>query len=163
MDLIISMVRDTIEETRRISTNLRPAILDDMGVLKTVDWLCRTFQEIYPDIGIQKHIDCKESDIPSPRKIVLYRVLQEALNNISKHSEAKRVEISLRNADGGMELTIDDDGRGFDVSGARHKAGLEGKGICSMRDRTTLSNGRFKIFSEKGKGTRIQAFWPSGS
>jgi len=163
LDSIISMIRDTIEETRRIATNLRPAILDDIGILKTVDWLCRTFQESYPDIRIQKHIDCKESDIPDPLKIVLYRVLQEALNNVFKHSEAKRVEITLSRTEGGTVLAVADDGRGFDVSGAHAKDGSTGRGIGGMRDRISLSSGRFEIFSQKGKGTRVQAFWASES
>ena len=118
LEQIISIVRDTIEETRRISANLRPSILDDVGILKTVDWICRKFQEVYPRIRIRKQIACKENDVPEPLKIVICRVLQEALNNASKHSGAKSIEISMKKTQGGLELKIKDDGRGFDMPAA---------------------------------------------
>lgn len=86
---------------------------------------------------------------------MIYRVLQEALNNVAKHSQAKSVLVSLRKLRSAMELAIDDKGIGFDLENAR--AGL---GLASMRERVELSGGMFSLESAQGKGTVIRAIWP---
>jgi signal transduction histidine kinase len=93
-------------------------------------------------------------------KIVICRILQESLNNISKHSRADTVRIGLRREKDALELSVTDNGQGFDA----HMIGSEkspsgGMGLESMRDRTELSDGTFEILSEKGKGTTIRASW----
>jgi two-component system, NarL family, sensor kinase len=79
LKLIQSMIDDTIEETRRISEKLRPAILDDLGLVKTIGWMCRNLQTLLPDIAIRTDIGINESQVPASLKIVIYRILQEAL------------------------------------------------------------------------------------
>jgi PAS domain S-box-containing protein len=158
---IVPMVRGAVEEVRRIQKDLRPSILDDLGILATLSWFCREFETIYPTIHIEKQIDINENDVPDPLKIVIYRISQEALNNIAKHSHAKRARISLECSDRMIVLSIDDDGVGFDVEKARSEAASTGGlGLSGMRERTQFSGGTFRIESHKGAGTAVQASWP---
>jgi signal transduction histidine kinase len=153
-------VQDAVEEVRRISRNLRPSILDDLGILATISWFCREFEKIYPGIHIEKQIEVPEKDVPDSCKIVIYRVLQEALNNIAKHSQADLVRLSIKGLEGKIELTIADNGAGFDMenvlSGERSERGL---GIASMKERAQLSGGSLSIESLRGTGTTVCASW----
>ena len=161
LEQIISIVRETIEETHRISSNLRPSALDDMGLVAAIRSLCREFQEIYKDIRIDTAIAIREDVIQEPLKIAIYRVLQEALNNVFKHSRAVTVKVSLRETDRSLELSVIDDGQGFDP-GKRFTSGdqMGGMGLIGMKERAELSNGVFEITSKKGQGTVIKATWP---
>jgi signal transduction histidine kinase len=157
---IIAMVKETIEETQRISTSLRPSILDDMGILKTIGWICRKFNEIYSDIHIEQTIEIQEEEVPEPLKIVICRIVQEALNNIAKHAQAERVIVSIRNISEVLELRVEDNGQGFDmVRMLSEEMSTTGMGLSGMKDRIELSGGMFDITSEKGKGTTIHAVW----
>lgn len=158
---LISTVQQTLEESRRIQTQLRPSLLDDLGILSTLDWHCREFQKTFSHIHIDKEIDILEEDMPNSLKIVIYRICQEALNNIAKHSKANLVTLSLRKINGLIELNLQDNGQGFNVerifSIESYKKGL---GLGSMRERAELSGGIFSIESVSGKGTIIRASWP---
>lgn len=157
---IVPLTQKAIEEVRRIVMDLRPSTLDDLGILPTISWFCRQFQVIYSDIRIDSAIDLEERDVPDDLKTVIYRVLQEALNNIAKHSGASRVRLSFRRWDNRVELVIEDNGTGFDLEDARSPKGPEtGFGLSSMKERTELSGGAFYMASAKGKGTRIRAAW----
>jgi signal transduction histidine kinase len=92
---ILSMVQNGVEETRRIMTNLRPSILDDLGIMATVNWFCREFQKVYPHFRIERRIEIQEQEVPEGLKIVIFRILQEAMNNIAKHSQGKAVVLAL--------------------------------------------------------------------
>lgn len=163
LERIISMVQNAIEETRRISTNLRPSILDDLGILMTIRWFCREFERIYSSIHIEKRIDIEEDEVPHPLKIVLYRIVQEALTNVAKHSGAKLVRLSLGKKGNRIELSIEDTGCGFALDEVLSDNKLtRGIGLASMRERAELSGGEFHIESRKGKGTRIRAAWSVG-
>ncbi len=87
-----------MEEARRIYTGLRPSMLDDLGIIATIGWFCREFQKTYAGICIEQEIDIDEEDIPEPLKIVIFRIVQEALNNIARHSKAELVSLSLESA-----------------------------------------------------------------
>jgi signal transduction histidine kinase len=76
--------------------DLRPSTLDDLGILATLEWFCREYQKIYSHIHIEKEIDLQESEVSIPLKTAIYRVMQEAMNNIAKHSGASRAQVSLR-------------------------------------------------------------------
>jgi PAS domain S-box-containing protein len=158
---LIPIVQGAIEEARRIQMNLRPSVLDDLGILMTINWFCRQFESTYSNIRIRKEIDIEEHEVPDPLKIVIYRVMQEALNNIAKHSKAPVVSLFLRKTGQAVELVIRDSGQGFDLSEAQSRVGAgRGLGLDSMRERTELSGGSFSIESNKGEGTSIRASWP---
>ena len=104
-----------------------------------------------------------ETVLPDIIKIAVYRVVQEALNNIAKHADAELVKVEVRMVDDGLELTISDDGVGFqlaDISPAENHEGA-GFGLHSMRERVETTGGDFTIESEPGDGVRIYAFWDS--
>ncbi len=163
MEQIISIVRDTIEEVHRISTNLRPSVLDDMGLITAIRSLCRELEGVYGGIHIDTRIDILEEEIQKSLKIVIYRVLQEALNNVFKHSGADTVHVGLKETDRRLELSIRDNGHGFDP-GSKLAPGdrIGGMGLVGMKERTELSNGTFEILSKKGEGTLIKAEWGCG-
>jgi signal transduction histidine kinase len=137
---------------------LRPSTLDTLGILATINWFCRECQNTCPSIQIEKEITLQEREIPDRLKTVIYRILQEAMNNVAKHSRASSVRISLVERENRIELSIEDNGRGFDLSEA--KDALAGFGLTSLRERTDLSGGAYSIQSLPGKGTRVQASWP---
>jgi signal transduction histidine kinase len=158
---ILPIIKVSMEETRRIQMNLRPALLDDLGILATVSWFCREFQKARPAIRVETKIDIQENDISNPVKTVIYRVLQEALNNISKHSKTTLVNLSLQKKEGKIEFTIQDHGQGFDTDAVLSQKSYEkGLGLSGMKERTHLSGGSFSIESTKGIGTTIRASWP---
>ena len=98
--------------------------------------------------------------MPESLKIVIFRILQETLNNISKHSQADTVQIMLRKVEGRLELSVTDNGQGFCVDKVvSEKSSPKGMGLEGMRDRTELINGTFELLSEKRKGTTIRASW----
>ena len=161
LDTIIPVIQEAVEECRRIQMDLRPSMLDDLGLQATLSWFCRRFQKIYSEIQVEQEIDVEEGDVPSPLKVVAFRVIQEAMNNVAKHSQANHVRLSLRKLEGRMELVLEDNGRGFNVDRTRsQEAGERGLGLLSMRERTELSGGSFAIESAEGKGTAIRASWP---
>ena len=160
---VIPIVQGTIEEARRIQMSLRPSMLDDLGILPTINWSCRQFESIYPAIRITKEIDIEEDEVPKSLKIVIYRILQEALNNIAKHSKTSVVLLFLRKTDQAIQLEIRDRGQGFNSEEAHSRKGAtRGLGLDSMKERTELSGGSLDIESAEGKGTTIFASWPLG-
>jgi len=158
---LVPIVQGAIDEARRIQMNLRPSTLDDLGLLATIRWLCRQFESTYSAIGVKQSIKIEEHEVPDSLKTVIFRVLQEGLNNIAKHSMAKVVLLFLRKAGQGVQLVIQDNGQGFDLSKAQSPEGAtQGLGLRSMRERTELSGGSFEIESTQGKGTIVRASWP---
>lgn len=161
LEVLIPTIQHAIEEVRRIYTHLRPSLIDDLGIVATIGWYCREFQRVYPNIRIKKHIRIQEEDVPESLRVVIFRVIQEAMNNITKHSQAKLVDLSLSKNINLVELAIRDYGRGFDskeaLSGKNYMRGL---GLVSMKERVELSGGSLKIKTLEGGGTTIHASWP---
>ena len=161
LNSLIPVIQSTVEEVRRITMDLRPATLDDLGILATIGWFCREFQETYANVKIEKEISIAETDIPESLKTVIFRVVQEALNNVAKHSGADSVTIFLTKRNDTIELTIEDNGRGFDLKEALDIDGSKiGFGLGSMKERIELSGGSFSLESVRRQGTTIRASWP---
>jgi signal transduction histidine kinase len=161
LETIIPLIQESIEEVRRIQMDLRPSTLDDLGILATTDWFCREFEKIYSTIHIEKLINIHENEVPAHLRTAIFRVMQEALNNIAKHSKADLVHLSLQKTDGTIELAILDNGQGFNLMEVLSVEGSKrGLGLTSMRERTELSGGSFFIESTAGRGTKIKASWP---
>jgi PAS domain S-box-containing protein len=161
LNSLIPVIQSTVEEVRRITMDLRPATLDDLGILATIAWFCREFQETYANVKIEKEIGIAETDIPESLKTVIFRVVQEALNNVAKHSGAESVTIFLTKRDDTIELTIEDNGRGFDLEEELHiDVSKRGFGLGSMKERTELSGGSFSLESVRREGTTVRASWP---
>jgi len=148
---LVPMLQKASEEVRAIVMNLRPSILDNLGILATITWFCRQYQIIYADITVVKEINISERDVPDALKTIFFRILQEAMNNIAKHSQADTVSLFLAKTNAFICLTIKDNGKGFDKN--RLDAGNapgKGFGITSMKERAELSGGTFEIMLAKG-------------
>jgi PAS domain S-box-containing protein len=157
---IVPFVQTAIEEVRRISMDLRPAMLDDLGIEAAIAWLCREFQLANPSLRLRKETDFGQTDIGSTLSAAIFRILQEALNNIAKHANASQVTVAVKARRSGLKLSIEDNGCGFIIGKPRKNYG--GFGLYSMRERAALSGGRLRIFSVVGSGTRVVASWPGG-
>jgi PAS domain S-box-containing protein len=161
LEEIATALSTAINEVRRTMINLRPSILDDLGILATINWFCREFEKTYLTMEVEKKIEIEEHEVPDPLRIVIFRVLQEAMNNAGKHSKADRLTVSLRKVDGDLKLSVEDNGRGFDVSqGTVSSEERRGLGMYSMRERVRVSGGILFVESGNGKGTSIRASWP---
>jgi PAS domain S-box-containing protein len=160
LESVIPLVQTSIEEIRRVSRHLRPSVLDDLGLLPAISWLCSDFEAINTGIRIERTVDIEEVDIPETLKIVIFRILQEALNNIAKHSHADLIRIALEKDLSGIVLKVEDNGLGFDMK-AMHGVGnkMSGLGLRSMKERTSLSGGTFTLESKVGSGTMVRAAW----
>jgi signal transduction histidine kinase len=136
-------------------------MLDDLGLLPTLSWFCRRFQTIYSGIRVDQEVTIEESEVPVSLKIVAFRVTQEAMNNVAKHSKANTVRLCLRKIDGRMEITVEDNGQGFDLEKVLGPGSASrGLGLTNMRERAELSGGSFEMESTQGKGTAIRVWWP---
>ena len=161
LEKVVTHLNDTIKEVRRISASLRPSTLDDLGLLATIDWYCRNSGEMYAGIHIDTHIQAAETDIPEPAKIVIYRVLQEAVNNALKHSGAESIQVHLISKLREIRLCIADDGYGFRLQDATNGSdALTGFGLQGMRDRAAMAGGRLTIDACPGKGTTVCLILP---
>jgi signal transduction histidine kinase/FixJ family two-component response regulator len=158
LEKIASMTQVTIDELRRIMNDMRPAILDELGILAALSWFCRQFKELHPDIKLMQRIEIKEDAVPEPLKIIILRIVQESFNNIIKYSQAKTVTLSLLKNGDTIRLCVNDDGIGFDPD----KGLCTGIGLMSMKERAELSGGVFYLKSSKGQGTTVTVSWPQG-
>ncbi len=161
LEAIIPLVQQTIKEVRSIVEDLRPSILDDLGILATIGWVCREFQKVYARIQVEKQLEIEEHEIPELMKTVIYRILQEALNNVAKHSLADQVKIWMKKKNTTIEWGIYDNGIGFDMDKLMFlKSPAKGFGLASMRERAELTGADFHIRSKHGEGTTIYVSWP---
>jgi signal transduction histidine kinase len=158
---LVPLLREASEEVRTIIMNLRPSILDDLGILATVGWFCRQFQTVYSYIRVSRRIEVREEDVPEPLKIIVFRILQEAMNNVAKHGEADRIQLFLGRKKNMLELQVEDNGKGFAATDfLTEKSADRGFGIAGMRERAELSGGELLIDSAPGRGTVVWAAWP---
>ena len=162
LEEVSNQLEAAIEEAKRIQTSLRPSALDDLGIGPTLNWFLREFQKNHPFINIEKTFQFGEAEIPDPIKIAIFRITQEALNNIGTHSKANHVALSLTTNDHSIDLAIRDNGQGFDVD---RILSIENSrwavGLSSMKERAALSGGAFRIESASGNGATIRVTWPS--
>jgi len=157
---LVPMLQKASEEVRTIVMNLRPSILDNLGILATISWFCRQYKNIYSGIAIEKQINLRERDVSDDLKTTIFRILQEAMNNIAKHSGADTILLHLEKSNSSINLIIRDNGNGFDNTNLLSvKSYTNGFGITSMKERAELSGGTFDILSEPGEGTMVHAEW----
>ncbi len=155
----LELLQASIGEVRRIHSDIWPSVLSDLGLIMALNYHCRKFEENFPQIRIEKTFSIEEDEIPDSLKIVIYRIVQEALNNIAKHSGADSVRVALRKESGSINLAVEDNGTGFDPSKIQiERRNTAGVGLSSMRERTRLSGGIFSLESS-GKGVIIRSSW----
>lgn len=156
-----TIVRECLNDVRKIIYNLRPMSLDDLGLVPTMQRYILTFQE---ETGIAVSFKTRGVyvDIKPVISLTVFRIVQEAVNNIKKHSGAENVAINIEFQDEDLKLYIYDDGKGFDSSELKSKNEdiNSGFGLISMKERVELLNGKFELTSQPGKGTRLNILIP---
>ncbi|SEQ90053.1 two-component system, NarL family, sensor kinase [Amphritea atlantica] len=145
-------LNQAIQEVRRLSHDLRPILLDDLGLKSALHSLLDEFSE-RTGLKVSVHLDLPQQRLPDDIEITLYRITQEALTNIERHAQATSVALRLWKEDGMIWVEIKDDGQGFN----KHDNVGEGIGLLNMRERTELLSGHFSVRSKPGSGTRIRA------
>ena len=153
------MVAKSVDEVHRFARELRPAVLDDLGLLAALHSLVNKYSK---QTGIRVHLTvfAGVKDVGNDESTVLYRVAQEALTNVSRHAQAKRVDMSIREHDDTVRMIIKDNGRSFDVQKVLHSRRSKRLGLLGMRERVEMVGGTFVVESAPGKGTTIQADIP---
>lgn len=160
---LVPKVKDALEEVRRVAMDLRPSILDDLGILATLSWFFREFEVVCQGMKVEKDFSVEEKIVPAQLKITIFRIIQEATSNIVKHANASRIRVSLKEAGNALHLSIEDDGVGFDAAERANHCPLgKGLGLLSMKERAKLSGGNYELASTVGQGTRISVLWPIG-
>jgi PAS domain S-box-containing protein len=153
------MLGQSVEEVQRIARNLRPSVLDELGLVPALHATCTEFAD---RTGVSLKLACKPliARLSADAELALYRILQKALENVEKHAHARHVTVCLRQR-AFVQLTIKDDGIGFDPDHhAARRKGKGGLGLLSMRERATYVGGAFKIKSVRGAGTEIEVLIP---
>lgn len=147
-----TLLDSTVAATRRISSDLRPMMLDDLGLVPAIEWLTQSFTE---RSGLHCHLTIKDPNLElrDPHATTIYRVLQESLTNVAKHARASRVDVSLDRQEQEIILTVRDDGTGFSSDNARKPNSY---GLIGMRERIYLLGGRMRLDSAPGKGTSVE-------
>ena len=160
LNAAIGRLREVLDDVRRISTELRPSLLDDLGLLPTVEWLCRTFEQTYRTVRVERQIAVAEVEVPQHLKLVIFRTVEELLANVAQHSNAACVHVILGRDGDELHLSVQDDGDGFDAALLGYgEQSTRGIGLRSIRERMEATGGRFVLESMPNKGARVGASW----
>ncbi len=150
-ELIDSILRGV----RRFSRDLRPSVLDDLGLLPALEWLTANLME---EDGIKTELKVygDRRRLPPEAELALFRIVQEALSNVRRHSQASQVVTVVEFGEGRVRITVDDNGQGFELPGRTGDLATAGKlGLIGMHERAHLLDGTLTVRSEPGKGTTV--------
>ena len=164
MRQLIGRVQEVIEDVGRIAMDLHPSVLDHLGIGPTIDWFCREASTNYANVRIEHEVEVVETEIAPRVKTAIFRIIQESFNNAVTHGQASHVTLSLKDSRGHVELSVTDNGIGFDPAKFRSvdNAG-RGFGLVSMRERAEATAGRFRLHSRSGLGSTVEVTWPKHS
>lgn len=153
---IVQMLNDTVNSVRRISSDLRPGLLDDLGLAAAVEWHLIEFGK---RSGIKTDFITVETniEIPQPLATGLFRIYQESVTNVARHSEATEVVVELFIEENAIAMTITDNGKGFDVTSVGRKKTL---GVLGMQERTVMMGGKFRIRRNPDRGMKVEVNVP---
>ena len=161
LEVLRSQAVEALEHLRRCAQDLRPRILDDLGLIAALEWMAEDMEKNY---GIRAHVEVigTERDLPAEVQLPLFRIAQEALSNVRRHAEASTVVVKLGFGDDGITMTVSDNGKGFEVPQRIEDLISAGSlGIMGMSERARLLHGTLEIKSELGKGTQVIIKVPS--
>lgn len=153
------LLADTMEDVRRFASDLRPAMLDDLGLIPSL----RSYLQDFTDrtgIGVELTASDTVEELDSGTRTTLYRIAQEALTNVALHAKAGRVAVRISALDGGFSMEIQDDGQGFE-SGGPGAGRNEGLGLLRMKARVEMIGGRLSIDSARGSSTTLRVEVPA--
>ncbi len=155
-----SQAIEALETLRRCAQDLRPRILDDLGLVAALEWMT---EDMVKSQGIDAHTKVMgvEQTLPVETQLLLFRIAQEALSNIRTHAEASRVVVKLEFGDNSIKMTVSDNGKGFELPERMGDLASVGKlGLAGMQERARLLGGSLEVESELGKGTRVEVETP---
>jgi signal transduction histidine kinase len=160
-----ALSNQTLKAMRRLSMDLRPTMLDDLGLIPTLRWYIQNFSN---RLNMDSHFQATgfEGKLPPQIETAFYRIIQEALNNVGKHAEADRIEVMMEQKDSIIYASISDNGKGFDLDRVLDPREPErGFGVMGMQERVSILKGQINIRSKPGSGTQIQIEipYPKGS
>lgn len=147
-----------VSELRAIALALHPRLLADLGLLPTLEWYCRAFQEAHPSLEVLRVLTAPEENIMPALKLEIFRIVQDALSNVVRHAQATAVRLELVEESGQLRLLVEDNGRGFDSADAL-RCGRMRLGLPSIQRRISATCGRMVLDSVRRRGTRIGAVW----
>jgi len=156
LDDIIAVIERLLQEARQLSLDLRPPLLDDLGLVPALRW-CLDQQAQRADLRAEFFADPALERVDAAIETACFRVAQEALTNVVRHARAQTVSVELHRTPEALHLVVRDDGIGFDVMTADQGASL---GLLGMRERVALLAGEMDCKSAPGRGTEIHAFFP---
>ena len=151
LDSISESASQALDEVREITNNLRPQLLDRLGLTRAINSMLKKVAGV---IEITGEIDSIDNIFNESEEISVYRIVQESLNNVIKHSDASTAIVKIKRTENRIIVTIEDNGKGFEVENVKSKSG--GLGLVGLRERTQLLNGEFSIESKIGEGTKIK-------
>ncbi len=156
----IEAVERVLEQVRDLSLNLRPSMLDDLGLEPALRWYTNR-QASLTGLKAEFRADPLENRVDPVIETECFRVAQEALTNVVRHAQAHAVAVELRRENGRLHLSVRDDGIGFDVAAGRERAVRgDSLGLLSMEERAALAGGKIEYKSAPGQGTEIHAWFP---
>ncbi len=150
LEYMLSVVDESVKFVRKIASELRPSILDDLGLLPALEWHSQEFEKRF-NIKVEFRSDLTDLNTSSATATGLFRMFQESLTNVARHSNATKVVVNLRVTGDDISLIIADNGKGFDTSLTSKKT----LGLLGMKERAAMIGGDLKIISESGKGTTV--------
>jgi PAS domain S-box-containing protein len=158
------LIDSTVASLRRIAADLRPVMLDDLGLLPAIDWLARDFSQRY-GIPVDQHIHAEQTNFTREAATAIFRIIQEALNNVARHADATNVRLRLTTDDGRCTLQVIDDGRGADDPPRRRGTPAQADlnrtfGLIGVRERARMLDGTVTIDTAKGKGFILTVSFP---
>lgn len=161
LSLTQKLVEKSVDVVHRFARELRPAVLDDLGLIPALHAFMKGFAE---QTGVRTHLKAFAGveKLDTARKTVFFRVAQEALTNVAKHSQASRVEVEIRQLPGGINMKIHDDGKAFNMEQIMDANGGKRLGLLGMKERLEMVGGTFRVTSIAKKGTTIEAGLPLG-
>lgn len=149
---MLDLLDDTVAAARRISMDLRPLMLDDLGLVDAIDWLARDFER-RSHVAVALHLGEGLGALPPRTVTALYRIVQEALTNIARHARASRASITLERKGQDLRLVVQDNGMGYPKDLQVHRAGSFG--LLGIRERVLMLGGRLSLSEAKGGGSRL--------
>jgi signal transduction histidine kinase len=159
----IELVDEALKHVRDLSVELRPTVLDDLGLAEAVEWYANRQAERAGYTVVVK-LDLLEGRLPEAIETAAFRIVQQALTNIARHARAKNVNIVLRRDPQTVELAISDDGIGFDVRDARTRSQAgESLGLVDMTELAHMVGGVLSVMSTEGKGSTVRVQFPVNS
>jgi signal transduction histidine kinase len=155
-EALVLHIDEIIENVRRLSRDLSPAVLEELGLSGALAYLLEEFHEYHSSVNYTEDIDEIDESFSQQTQVFIYRIIQESLTNIFKHAQATEVAVKAKRQNGQVLFEVQDNGQGFAPDQVLLKDGApKGLGLAAMQERVRMVGGEIQIWSQKGQGTRL--------